>query len=343
MTNRYLAILNELKTRSHDEELTKDSRVLVIDGLNTFIRCYAASPVLNDDGEHVGGISGFLLSIGHAIKAINPTRVIIVFDGKNGSARRKQIYPEYKAHRNFKVRLNRAETVDKQDNQLHQLIRLTEYLTQMPFTVVIQDNTEADDVIAYIVNDHFKDSQCFIMSSDKDFLQLITERIHVWSPTKKKLYYDEDIFEEYGVYPNNFALFKAIIGDPSDNIPGIDGVGAKTLINRFPIIQQQDKLSVEDFMEYVNNINDKTKTLQTVKQSSELIERNMQLVQLSESNMSVTNKLKTQHLIDQPITRFVKPTFHKMLIEDKMTTAIKNVDFWLREVVQKLDMYALKG
>jgi len=118
----------------------------------------------------------------------------------------------------------------------------------MPFTVVIQDNTEADDVIAYIVNDHFKDSQCFIMSSDKDFLQLITERIHVWSPTKKKLYYNEDIFEEYGVYPNNFALYKAIIGDPSDNIPGIDGVGAKTLINRFPIIQQQDKLSVEDFM-----------------------------------------------------------------------------------------------
>jgi len=69
----------------------------------------------------------------------------------------------------------------------------------------------------------------------------------------------------------------------------------------------------------------------------------MQLVQLSESNMSVTNKLKTQHLIDQPITRFVKPIFHKMLIEDKMTTSIKNVDFWLREVVQKLDMYALKG
>lgn len=342
MTNRYLAILNELKTRSHDEELTKNSRVLVIDGLNTFIRCYAASPVLNDDGEHVGGISGFLLSIGHAIKAINPTRVIIVFDGKNGTARRKQLYPEYKAHRNFKVRLNRAETVDKQDNQLHQLIRLTEYLTQMPFTIVIQDNTEADDVIAYIVNDHFKDSQCFIMSSDKDFLQLITERIHIWSPTKKKLYYSDDVVEEYGIHPNNFALFKAIIGDPSDNIPGIDGVGAKTLINRFPIIQQQDKLSVDDFMEYVDNLNDKTKTLQTVKHSKELIERNMQLVQLSESNMSVTNKLKTQHLLEQPITRFVKPTFHKMLIEDKMTTAIKNVDFWLREVVQKLDMYALK-
>jgi DNA polymerase-1 len=341
MTNRYLAILNELKSRTIDDS-NKNSRVLVIDGLNTFIRCYAASPVLNDDGEHVGGISGFLLSIGHAIKAINPTRVIIVFDGKNGSARRKEIYPEYKAHRNFKVRLNRAETVDKQDNQLHQLIRLTEYLSALPITIIVQDNTEADDVIAYIVNDHFADSHCFIMSSDKDFLQLITERVHVWSPTKKKLYYVEDVFEEFGVYPHNFALFKAIIGDASDNIPGVDGVGAKTLLKRFDIIAQQELLSLDNFLQYVEGLSDKTKTLQTMKDSKEILERNLRLVQLSDSNMSVTNKLKTQHLLEQPIPRFAKPVFHKMLIEDKMTTAIKNVDFWLREVVQKLDMYALK-
>lgn len=341
MTNRYLAILNELKSRTIDDS-NKNSRVLVVDGLNTFIRCYAASPVLNDDGEHIGGISGFLLSIGHAIKAINPTRVIIVFDGKNGTARRKEIFPEYKAHRNFKVRLNRAETVDKQDNQLHQLIRLTEYLSALPISIIIQDNTEADDVIAYIANDHFVDSHCFIMSSDKDFLQLITESIHVWSPTKKKLYYSDDVFEEFGVYPQNFALYKAIIGDASDNIPGVDGIGAKTLLKRFEIISQQDKLSVDQFMEYVDGLEDKTKTLQVMKASKEVLERNMKLVQLSESNMSVTNKLKTQHLLEQPIPRFAKPTFHKMLIEDKMTTAIKNVDFWLREVVQKLDMYALK-
>ena len=341
MTNRYLAILNELKSRTIDDS-NKNSSVLVVDGLNTFIRCYAASPVLNDDGEHIGGISGFLLSIGHAIKAINPTRVIIVFDGKNGTARRKEIFPEYKAHRNFKVRLNRAETVDKQDNQLHQLIRLTEYLSALPISIIIQDNTEADDVIAYIANDHFVDSHCFIMSSDKDFLQLITESIHVWSPTKKKLYYSDDVFEEFGVYPQNFALYKAIIGDASDNIPGVDGIGAKTLLKRFEIISQQDKLSVDQFMEYVDGLEDKTKTLQVMKASKEVLERNMKLVQLSESNMSVTNKLKTQHLLEQPIPRFAKPTFHKMLIEDKMTTAIKNVDFWLREVVQKLDMYALK-
>lgn len=343
MTNKYLALLNELKSKSHDEPLTRDSRVLVIDGLNTFIRSYAASPVLNDDGEHVGGISGFLLSVGHAIKAINPTRVVIVFDGKNGSARRRQIYPEYKAHRSFKVKLNRAVTVDKQDNQLYQLVRLTDYLTSLPFSIAIQDNTEADDVIAYMVNEYFSKSQCFIMSSDKDFLQLVTDRVHLWSPTKKKMYYTEDVVEEYGIYPTNFALYRAVIGDTSDNIPGIDGVGAKTLIKRFPVIQQEQHLPLNDFMQYVESLNDKTKTLQTVKDAKSLLERNIILMQLGESNMSVANKLKTQNILNQPIPRLVKPTFHRMLIEDKMTTAIKNVDFWLKEVVQKLDMFALNN
>lgn len=343
MNSRYLNILKEIKNRASEVENTnKNSRVLIVDGLNTFIRSYAASPVMNEDGEHVGGISGFLLSVGHAIKAINPTRLVIVFDGKNGSSRRRQIYSEYKAHRNFKVRLNRAVTVDKQDNQMEQLLRLRDYLGVLPLTITVCDNTEADDVVAYMVNESFAESQCFIMSSDKDFLQLITDRIHVWSPTKKKLYYTDDVVEEYGVYPSNFALYKAIIGDPSDNIPGVDGVGAKTLLKRYPLVQQEEKLTVEAFMEYIAGLQDKTKILQTIKESKELIERNMQLVQLSESNMSVTNKLKVQNLISQPIQRLSKPTFHKMLIEDKMTTAIKNVDFWLKEVAQKLDMFALQ-
>lgn len=343
MNSRYLNILKEIKNRASEVENTnKNSRVLIVDGLNTFIRSYAASPVMNEDGEHVGGISGFLLSVGHAIKAINPTRLVIVFDGKNGSSRRRQIYSEYKAHRNFKVRLNRAVTVDKQDNQMEQLLRLRDYLGVLPLTITVCDNTEADDVVAYMVNESFAESQCFIMSSDKDFLQLITNRIHVWSPTKKKLYYTDDVVEEYGVYPSNFALYKAIIGDPSDNIPGVDGIGAKTLLKRYPLVQQEEKLTVEAFMNYIGGLQDKTKTLQTIKESKELIERNMQLVQLSESNMSVTNKLKVQNLISQPIQRLSKPTFHKMLIEDKMTTAIKNVDFWLKEVAQKLDMFALQ-
>ncbi len=81
MTNystKYLAILNELRVNGPQSDQHLNSRVLIVDGLNTFIRAYAASPVTNSDGEHVGGISGTLMSIGHAIKNIDPTRVIIV-------------------------------------------------------------------------------------------------------------------------------------------------------------------------------------------------------------------------------------------------------------------------
>ena len=182
MTNystKYLALLNELRINGPQDDQHLNSRVLIIDGLNTFIRAYAASPVTNGDGEHVGDISGTLLSIGHAIKNIDPTRVVVVFDGKNGTAKRRQIYPDYKANRKFKIRLNRSEEVDKQDNQLEQLIRLTQYLETLPITVITAEATEADDTIAYIAQDYLsekKDSQVFIMSSDKDFYQLVNDR-----------------------------------------------------------------------------------------------------------------------------------------------------------------------
>ena len=80
---RYLSILNEIKAKGGELQSTEpNDNVLIIDGLNTFIRCFSAMPTLNDDGAHVGGIVGFLRSIGYAIKTIRPTRCVIVFDGK---------------------------------------------------------------------------------------------------------------------------------------------------------------------------------------------------------------------------------------------------------------------
>ena len=87
--------------------MTYNSRVLLIDALNTFLRSYAAIPTLDDNGNHIGGMSGFLKSIGSVIRDFKPTRVIIVFDGKGGSQRRRKIYPDYKANRKPPTRLNR--------------------------------------------------------------------------------------------------------------------------------------------------------------------------------------------------------------------------------------------
>lgn len=69
------------------------SDILIIDGLNTFIKSFCVSPYINTDGIHTGGISGFLKSIGYAIKLFNPTKCVIVFDGSGGSQKRRKIYP----------------------------------------------------------------------------------------------------------------------------------------------------------------------------------------------------------------------------------------------------------
>jgi 5'-3' exonuclease len=347
MAKNYLALFNELKARASDQPEHLNSRVLVIDGLNTFIRSYSVSPVTNLHGEHVGGISGFLLSVGHAIKTINPTRVIIVFDGKNGSAKRRALYSEYKSQRKLKVRLNRSETVDKQDNQLEQLMRLVEYLGVLPFTTVIMDNTEADDVIAYIAKDYFKDkdSQVFIMSSDKDFMQLVDQQVHVWSPTKKKLYYTDDVYEEFGVMPENFALYRALTGDASDNIPGVQGLGAKTLAERFPRMFEREPIHIQQFFDYATTLHDsnpKIKLYEKVVQSKADVETYYKIVQLSETMIAPAIRFKVLDMLNSSIGTFSKIKFHSMLIEDGMTNTIRNVDMWIREITLKLDQFALQ-
>lgn len=345
MINRYKLLLDELKNRSAETTTTRNSRVLIVDGLNTFLRGYAASPTTNSDGIHVGGISGTLMSIGAAIKEVNPTRVIVVFDGKNGSARRRELYSEYKANRKFKIRLNRAETVEKEDNQLYQLVRLVEYFEVLPFTVVMMDRAEADDVIAYIAQECLKDSQTFIMSADKDFYQLVSNEIHIWSPTKKKLYYTEDVYDQYKIMPENFVIFRSLIGDSGDNIPGVKGVAEKSLIKNFPIITSKEKITLDQFFDSVRaQVNGKKtpKIVQKVLEAEADVRLYYDIMQLSDSMIDTTTKLKVVDLVREPVDRLNKIAFHKLLIEDKMSTAIRNVEMWLKDTTQKLDYYCLQ-
>ena len=94
MKARYRDILREIeREKEQGTGSTKDSHLLVIDGLNTFIRVFSAVPALNDDGQHIGGVTGFLRSVAAVVRLIKPTRCVIVFDGKGGSRRRKDIYP----------------------------------------------------------------------------------------------------------------------------------------------------------------------------------------------------------------------------------------------------------
>ena len=347
MESKYQNILREMeKDREQGTESNKDSHLLIIDGLNTFIRVFSAVPALNDDGHHIGGVTGFLRSIAANIRQHKPTRCVVVFDGKGGSVRRKAIYPNYKANRANKTAFNRyqefASLVDEQDSMRQQFGRLAQYLNCLPITTLSIDNVEADDIMAYIANELYteKENKATIVSTDRDFLQLVNDRISVWSPIKKKLYTPSLMKEEFGFSPCNYLLYRAFIGDKSDNIPGLKGVGPKSLIKHFPIICEDREITVDEIVEYAGSVEKKYKVHEIVLNNKDTLQLNHRLMQLKEVDIHGGAKLLTLDKVKGPVDRTNTYEFKKMFMADKMYTVIKDLDAWLHSSFSTLNGYA---
>ena len=310
-----------------------NDKVLIIDGLNTFIRVFSVLPTTNEDGVHVGGIVGFLKSIGYVINMVSPTRVIIVFDGKGGSTRRRKIYPEYKQNRKTKYRVNRtydfASQEDEKQNMIMQLQRCVEYLDTLPVTVLSYDNIEADDTIGYLTKQVLPESNIIIMSTDKDFLQLANGRVKIWSPSKKKMYDDKSVFEEFGISSQNYIWYRVLDGDKSDNINGVRGLGLKTIRKKLPFLTDNHICNIDDIVS-------------VLPESKELIDRNYKLMQLNDVDISGNTKTKIVQRVNEPINELVKYKFEKMFLEDKLFTALPNVTSWLLTNFNQLNRYAKK-
>ena len=344
MTNqRYISILDEIKKSGGDLDMGKpNDSVLLIDGMNLFIRVFSAIPTTNDDGIHIGGIVGFLRSLAYSINMIRPTRTIIVFDGKGGSNRRRKIFPEYKMGRKMSYRLNRAHDFltrdEEQKMMIRQLNRVVEYLECLPVNIINMEQTEADDVIGYLSKHVFKENKTTILSTDKDFIQLVDETTRVYSPTKKKMYDESKVFEEYGIHPKNFLLFRMFDGDKSDGIPGVNGIGKKTLIKLFPFMETEEKYELEDI--YRSAETQKNPLCEKVLQSKDLLDMNKTLMDLEDGIISGQTKLKVKEIVERPIQRIIKHRFQTMFLEDKMYTALPNLNSWLATTFNRMNFIA---
>jgi DNA polymerase-1 len=340
INKKYLEILKEIdKEHQGLGDLHRNSKTLVIDGLNTFIRSWSTAPNLNDNGDHIGGIVGTLKSIGYAIRLINPTRVVVVFDGKNGSKSRKDVYSGYKSERGknkIKMRLNRAASVEMNPEEedvsmKRQMNALGELLSVLPVTIMIYDGIEADDTMAYIATTLRKDNEkVIIMSSDKDFLQLVNKDVSAYSPSKKKIYTVDEVKNEYGFHPHNFINFRMIDGDKSDNVGGITGLGAKTIIKAFPILTEANTHTTETMLDYIETLPKKSKAHELFKNNLEILERNRKLMQLSEPDFSGNLRLKIMDRFDEPIPKFDKHSFLKLGLKHRMLDAFPNINEWLQ-------------
>ena len=315
-----------------DEGMTLNSRVLIVDGLNTFIRSFCAIPTMDTDGNHIGGITGFLKSLGYVIRLHKPTRVFVIFDGAGGSQRRRKLYPDYKSNRKPITRLNRAHSVttDKDDENLmkYELVLTAKALQNLPVTIISFDGVEADDIMAYVAHlTESKGGDSILYSTDKDFLQLINDSIRVWHPMTKVMYDTESALKKYEIHPVNYLLYRALTGDKSDNIPGVKGFGVKTALKHFPAFATSTKLTVDDIMEIAKD--SKAVVMQRLYESKDIIDLNLILMQLSDVNMSGNNKISIVDYYNNPPPKFNKYELTKLLNEYNITPALGNYDSWV--------------
>ena len=342
MTQDLLEVFQSMDFSNKDEGITLNDRVLIIDGMNTFIRSFAAIPTMDENGNHIGGVTGFLKSVGYVIRKFKPSRVYVIFDGKGGSKRRRDIYPDYKSGRKPLTRLNRTYDMtteqDEQDLMRYELVIVAKALMKLPITTITLDYVEADDIISYIAQHVVENGgESIIYSTDKDFLQLVGDGIKVWNPVRKKTYIPETVLEDYTIHPNNFLLYRALTGDTSDNLPGIKGLGMKTLLKFMPGFATEEKLDLDDVITIAES--SKSKVILKIVDQKENIQRNLILMSLLSVMMSDNNKLKVLNKINKPQLFLKKYDLTKLLIETNILPSMQNYDSWVVSTFNSLTRF----
>lgn len=265
-------------------------KVLLVDGLNIFIRNFCVVPTTDRDGNSIGGLTGFLKSIKSVMNDFHPDLVVVVWDGEGGSRRRRGIFSEYKAGR--KVRLNRFDDLETQDESFKnfpvQVARLRKILDYLGVVQIQTPDIEADDAIAFLCQNMFSEDAKLIFTSDRDMIQLVNEKTIVFSPTKKVFWSTKEVTEKVGVLPENYIFVKAMMGDGSDNIPGIGGIGEKTAVKLFPFLAERPT-SPREIREFAEANASSGSKYQSMLDSWERFAENMKLMQLQSPVISPTS------------------------------------------------------
>lgn len=298
-------------------------RVLIVDALNMFFRAYIVDPSLSTNGQPIGGLKGFLKILQKQIRETKPDQVIIAWDGQGGSRRRKSVNKNYKEGRK-PIRLNRSirnmTENEEMENKVWQQTRLFDYLNEMPIAQIVLPEVEADDVIAAVTNlDYYKGWQKVIVSSDKDFLQLCDHETVLYRPIQKVVMNRNKVIEEYGIHPTNMALARAIVGDKSDNLDGIPGIGLKTVAKRFPFMAESKSCTIDDLVDLCENHEDsKLKVYTSIVEGREVIEENYGLMQLYVPALSPQGKQKIKYSVEKSEKHFNQTEINVMMLQDGM-------------------------
>ena len=333
-------LLKLLENVQEDKEsIVEGKRVLLIDALNLFFRNFAILNMVNPNGAHIGGLGGFFRSLGFLIKQMDPTEVYVVFDGIGSSQNRKNLIPEYKSNRHL-TRVNSVVFDDhdeESDSKIDQIIRIIHYLKTLPIKVISVDNVEADDVIAFLSKEIPQDpkDKVFIVSSDRDYIQLINPNTILYRPIEKEYYTEQTVVEQFQIKAENFLTYKTLMGDNSDKIPGVKGLGPKKIFKLFPELTER-KISLDDIFDISEEKVKENLIYVRVLQTIEELRKNNRVMDLSNPMLSDDDKSFIKEVTKSPIPDYLPSHFISLYEEDHLGKIIKNVDMWLKEVFENL-------
>lgn len=193
--------------------------MLLVDGNNLFVKCSHVFRFIQQDGRNIGGMFGFVRNLWLMQKKLNDKNIYVVWDGKNSQGKRRKIFPGYKEGRvGF-------------DSSFFEIRDELKYVLEncVGVTQLVADSLEADDIIGHIASVISDEDTLYIVSADKDFWQLVNDKVFIFNSNKVLKW--EDIQKVTGCKDGEEFLFcRALAGDPSDKIPGIPGVGIKTAL-----------------------------------------------------------------------------------------------------------------
>ena len=267
---------------------------ILVDGSSYLYRAYYALPHLkNKDGDHTGALYGVSNMLSKLIRSYNPAFLCVIFDAKGKNFRHK-IYDKYKA--------NRSSMPAELSEQVQPIIDL---IKSLGITIIQESGVEADDVIATLATkDYGKDISILISSGDKDLAQLVNEKVILINSMDDKVLDIEGVIKKFGIPPKSIFDYLVLVGDNSDNIPGVDKVGPKTAVSLLEKYKDLDNI-------LVNTKNIKGKVSENLSNSLRSIEIAKKLI-----------KLKTDVNIDTNINNFTVSDRD----EEKLTELIKKYD-----------------
>lgn len=251
-------------------------KFLIVDGSNLFFQMFFGMParIVNGEGKAIQGTLGFVGALLKIIRKVEPTHILAVFDGEHENSR-CEIDADYKANRiDYSM-------VNEKENPFSQLPDVYKALDYMGINYIETTNCEADDIIASYALSFCDNSDIIICSFDSDFFQLISEHVSVLRYRGKNtmLCSSQHIIEKYGIYPNQYAYFKSLVGDTADNIKGAEKIGIKTAASLLRTFGTLENIicNGEDI--------DKPSIKKSIIENTERIRKNYELIRLEKKQL----------------------------------------------------------